>query len=73
MDDLTTNWNRLTLSDKEGSGRYLDDKVSSQEFIIAVKLLTERALNINALANTFTPLWRSINGFKVCNLGNHEL
>ena len=73
MDDLTTNWNRLTLSDKEGSGRYLDDKVSSQEFIIAVKLLTERALNINALANTFTPLWCSINGFKVCNLGNHEL
>lgn len=73
MDDLTTNWNHLTLSNKEGPSCYLNDEVSSQEFIIAIKLLTKRALNIDALAKTFTPLWRSINRFKVHNLGSHEL
>ena len=46
MDDLITNWNRLTLSDREGPGSCLDDELSSQEFFLATKFLTKRAINV---------------------------
>lgn len=72
-EDLNTNWNRLTLSDREGPGCCLDEDCEEQEFIIATKFLTKRALNIEAIAKTFTPLWRSRNGFKVRNMGDHRM
>ncbi|KAK9983400.1 hypothetical protein SO802_032925 [Lithocarpus litseifolius] len=73
IDDLTTNWNRLTLSNKEGPGCSLDEELSSSEFCIAIKFLTKRPLNIDAIAKTFTPLWRSKNGFRVRNLGDRKV
>ena len=71
MEELTSNWNPLSLSDREGPGCCLEDELSSQEFFLAARSLTRRAVNVNAIAKTFTPLWRSRNGFQVRNLGNH--
>ena len=73
MDDLTSTWNRLTLSEKEGPGCCLDEELSSPEFNIVTKFLIKRALNIDAIAKTFSPLWHSKNGFKVCHLGDHKV
>lgn len=73
MEDLTTTWNRLTLSDKKGLGCCLDEEFSSEEYLIASRFLTKRALNIDAIAKTFTSLWQSCNGFKVHNVGNHKI
>ena len=39
--------------------------------ILATKFLTKRALNLEAVAATFMPIWRSKRGFKIKNLGNH--
>ena len=47
--------------------------MSSPEFSIASKFLTNGALNIDAIAKTFIPLWHSKNGFRVRHLGDHRV
>ena len=42
MEDLTSNWTRLTLSDREGSSCDRDEDCEVHEFIIAAKFLTVR-------------------------------
>ena len=71
MDELTTHCNGLSLSDKEGPIFDLEDDMATLEFIIVAKFFTRRALNMEAIVSTFKPLWRSKNGFKVKNMGNH--
>ena len=73
MDDLTQTWSRLTLTDREGLECRLTTKDSLEEFSIIAKFFTKRALNINAIARTFNPLWRSWNGFKIQNYGDHTI
>lgn len=71
IDDLTEHWKNLSLSKREGPGLSLKEEQAVTKFILAVKFLTKQALNFEAIANTFQPLWRSRNGFKIENLGNH--
>ena len=70
------NWPKTglaSLSDIEGPGCCLDNDLSSQEVVLAANFMTKRALNIDSIAKTFTPLWWSRNGFKIRNIGDHRI
>ena len=71
MEDLTKQWTGLSISHMEGPKFQIHNDMATSVFIINAKFLTKRALNINAIATTFTPLWRSKSGFKIKNLGNN--
>ena len=71
MDELTKQWKGLSLSQWEGPKFRMRSDLATTEYIIAAKFLTKRALNLDAIAATFQPLWRSKNGFRLKNLGNH--
>ena len=65
MDELTKQWKGLFLSQREGPKFQMRLDLATTEYIIAAKFLTKRALNMDAIAATFQPLWRSKNGFKL--------
>ena len=73
MESLTKHWNNLSLNEREGGGVHLRRDRSLNEFIVAAKFLTKRALSIDAIIRTFNPLWRSKRGFEVRNLGDHVM
>ena len=71
MEELTKTWNSLTLSECEGNNLRIMEEQAKAEFILAAKFLTKRALNIEAIAKTFTPIWRLKNGFKIKTESDH--
>ena len=71
MEDLTKHWKSLSLSDREGPGLCLKKEQATSEHAITARFLTKRPLNIDAIANTFTPLWRTKLGFKVKHIEDH--
>ena len=73
MDDLAQSWRKLTLSDREGPGCCLIADERERKFSIAAKFLTKRAINVDIIARTFTPLWRARNGFKIKVIGDHKI
>jgi len=65
MEDLTKHWKSFSLSDREGPGLCLKKEQATSKYAIVARFLTKRPLNIDSIANTFTPLWRTKSGFKV--------
>ena len=57
MEDLTKSWSCLTLSENEGPDLRVTEEQTEIEYVLAVKFLTKRALNLDAIAKTFTPIW----------------
>ena len=73
MDELAQSWNRRTLSDREGPSCCLLDEEKVENFSITAKFLTRRAINMEIIAKTFTPLWRARNGFKIHSFEDHKI
>ena len=73
MDELAQSWRKLTLSNREGPGCCLTVDESVKNFFIAAKFLTKRAINVDVIARTFTPLWRAQNGLKIQIIGDQKI
>uniref|UniRef100_A0A7N2RAR5 DUF4283 domain-containing protein n=1 Tax=Quercus lobata TaxID=97700 RepID=A0A7N2RAR5_QUELO len=71
MEEIIEGWSRLSLQGPEGDGFRLRSEMGSEEFVLAAKFFTKRVLNTDAIAKNFSQLWRSRNGFKMKDLGNH--
>ena len=71
MEELAKSWSCLTLSNVEGSQVSITEEEAIPEFVLAAKFLTKRALNVEAIAKTFTPIWRMKNGFRVTKESDH--
>ncbi|XP_023897384.1 uncharacterized protein At4g02000-like [Quercus suber] len=73
MEDLAEKWNSLSLSEKEKTNFVLQRDQQTVEFMLVVQFLTPRFLNMEIMARTFKQLWRSTNGFKICNQKDHRV
>ena len=73
METLTKHWKSLSLSEREGPGLCLKKEQANSKLSIAAQFLTKRPLNIDAIAKTFTPLWRAKTGFKVKHIEDHVI
>ncbi|XP_050243995.1 uncharacterized protein LOC126692427 [Quercus robur] len=73
MEELTSKCDNLSLSVREGKSIILSNKHQESKFVLAAKFYTRRALNIEAVARTFRPLWRTRDRFHISNAGNNIL
>ena len=69
MEELTNKCDNLSLSAWEGTKVVLSKKNQAIECVLAAKFFTKRALNIEAVAQTFRPLWRTKVSFHITNVG----
>ena len=73
MEDLSKQWTWLSPSEGEGDRITIGEDRRSQKHIIVAKFLTRRFLNVDAVGWTFKPLWCSLTGFQIKNLGDNML
>lgn len=71
MDDLTKRWKELSLFEVEGNKVDLSKKRKTGEHVVATKFLTRRNINVEVVACTFRPLWRTRANSEVNDIGNN--
>lgn len=71
MDDLAQSSKRLSLSEEEGRKVDLSRNKKVGRFVLVAKFLTRRAVNIEAVARMFQPIWRTRSELEVSDAGNN--
>ena len=71
MESLSVQWERLSLTEEEGSTYKSETLEQGSGHAIAAKFFTRRVLNMEAIARTFKFVWRTKRGFEVKDMGNH--
>lgn len=66
-------WEKLSLSESEGSKFAIKEDQEAKEHLLAAKFLTRRVLNMEAIAKTFTLLWKTRKGFEIRDMGDHKV
>ena len=73
MEDLTSKCDNLSLSKWEEKKVVLSKKNQRPKCVLAAKFFTNKALNIEAVARTFRPLWCTKASFHISNVGDNIL
>ena len=75
MEDILYDWKKLSLTEDEDVKVSLSKSKNQRrkDYVLAAKFVTKRALNVEAIGQTFKPLWRAKKDFKVCEVGDHIL
>ena len=71
MEKLLGSWEKLSLSESKGNKFVVRDEPRVGEFLLAEKFYTKRVLNMEAIAKTFTLLWKTRKGFEIRDMGDH--
>ena len=66
-------WKRFSLSESEGNKFSVQEEYTGEEHLLAAKFFTRRVLNMEAIARTFTLLWKTRKGFEIRDLGDHKI
>ena len=66
-------WKRFSLSESEGNKFLVQEEHTGEEYLLATKFCTRRVLNMEAIARTFTLLWKTRKGFEIRDLGDHKI
>uniref|UniRef100_A0A2N9F8H0 Reverse transcriptase domain-containing protein n=1 Tax=Fagus sylvatica TaxID=28930 RepID=A0A2N9F8H0_FAGSY len=72
MEDITTRWNSFSLSGPESVSIPVSSTRQNNRDTIAAMFLTRRRINIDAVARTFRPLWRTEKDFSIRDMGDNK-
>lgn len=64
---------KLSLSKSKGSKFAIRDDPGVEEHVLVEKFLTRRAFNMEAIAKTFTLLWKTRKVFEIRDMGDHRV
>ena len=73
MEKLSAMWGKFSLSESEENKFQVQDDLFGEEFLLAARFFTVRAINIEAIGRTLKLLWRTKKGFEVRDMGNHRV
>lgn len=72
MDEVTKQWEKLTLTNLEGEECSLKEDVVDGSFAVVARFLTNQKINHEAVAQTFWGAWRVDGDFEFRDLGNNK-
>ena len=73
MESLEGLWSKLSLLDEEEFGIACPTKAEPDSYTLAAKFLTKRVVNVESVARTFRPLWRSEKDVQIKDMGDNIL
>ena len=73
MESLEGLWKKLSPLDEEETGIACPKKAELDTFTLAAKFLTKRVVNVESVAHTFRPLWRSEKDVQIKDMGDNIL
>ena len=66
-------WKRFSLSESKGNQLLVQEENTGEEYLLAAKFFTCQLLNMEAIARTFTLLWKTRKGFEIRDMGDHKI